>query len=378
MRKLILILPLLSFLMFSCKKEKPSVSAVLAALTTDSVTLITSTTAKSGGNITNDGGSPIISRGICWSNMPNESILGNHSIDGAGKGSFVSSLIGLTPGTQYFVRAYATNSVGTSYGNEVIFTCANTPNITTAPITLITSSTATSGGKDISDGNSPITQKGICWSEFPNPTITDFKTTEGTGKGSFTSNMTNLLTSKTYYVRAYATNSVGTSYGNELSFTTSKLKIGDNYQGGIVAYIDNSSIHGLIAAPADLDLAVFASNNVGVAGGLDNKIGTGNDNTNKIVAELGTDNNAARLCYDLTLGGYSDWYLPSKDELNEVFLNKDLIGGFAISGVCCYWSSSQIASQYMAWVQLFFTANAGYQSNGGLITKYRVRAIRTF
>ena len=92
--------------------------------------------------------------------------------------------------------------------------------LTTNTISNITSVTATSGGNVTFDGNSPVTARGVCWSTSQNPTTTDPHTTDGNNLGTFTSNITNLTPNTTYYVRAYATNDIGTAYGNEVSFTT--------------------------------------------------------------------------------------------------------------------------------------------------------------
>ena len=97
---------------------------------------------------------------------------------------------------------------------------AELPKVKTSAVSEITINSAVCGGEVTSDGNGTITARGICWSTSQNPTIEDNKTTNGSGLGSFTSNLSNLSPNTTYYVRAYATNEVGTSYGNEVSFTT--------------------------------------------------------------------------------------------------------------------------------------------------------------
>lgn len=112
-----------------CKKDDTSTgpedtAKILAVITTIEVTTITSTTAKSGGNVTNDGGALVTSRGVCWSTSENPVVTGNKTTDGEGAGSFTSNITGLTGGTKYYVRAYATNSVGTSYGSQYSFTTA--------------------------------------------------------------------------------------------------------------------------------------------------------------------------------------------------------------------------------------------------------------
>ena len=94
------------------------------------------------------------------------------------------------------------------------------PTVTTATMSDITANSATSGGNVTSDGGATVTARGVCWSTSQNPTVSDDHTTDGSGTGSFTSNLTNLTPGTTYYVRAYATNSMGTAYGSEESFTT--------------------------------------------------------------------------------------------------------------------------------------------------------------
>ncbi len=191
------------------------------ALTTTSVSNITTTTATSGGMISSDGGSPISVRGVCWSTANNPTINDAKTSDGTGTGSFSSNLTGLSPNTKYYVRAYATNSAGTNYGNEVSFTTqGQMPQLSTSSVTNISTTTATSGGTITSDGGSAITARGICWSTGNNPTINDAKTNDGTGTGSFSSSLSGLTPNTKYYVRAYAMNSAGTNYGNEVSFTT--------------------------------------------------------------------------------------------------------------------------------------------------------------
>jgi uncharacterized protein (TIGR02145 family) len=197
------------------------------SLTTKLVTNIGTNTAMSGGEITSDGGVSITEKGVCWSTTTNPTIADNKSMEGAGTDSYTSKLDGLEDGVTYYVRAYATNSKGTSYGNEVSFTtfAFYKPTLKTNSITNISANGAVSGGVISSDGGAPITAKGICWSTTSNPTITGNKTNDGTGSVSFTSQLSGLQEGAKYYVRAYATNSKGTSYGNEVSFTSNEILI---------------------------------------------------------------------------------------------------------------------------------------------------------
>lgn len=91
-------------------------------VTTTNVSDITQTSTVSGGNVTNNGGNEVTSRGVCWSTTPNPTISFGKTSDGKGNGSFTSSISGLTANTNYYIRAYATNGVGTGYGNEIRFT----------------------------------------------------------------------------------------------------------------------------------------------------------------------------------------------------------------------------------------------------------------
>ncbi len=372
------------------RNDEGTSAAVLPTISTSAVGNVTSTTATCGGNVTSDGGANVTERGVCWSTSQNPTISDSHTVDGSGVGSFISNISGLTAGVTYYVRAYATNSVGTAYGDEVSLTVPGSSNVdevvvsfngstwvaadillvedhstdgyitiaiektqrcsrnntdvyllgflknttgswtysssgghyclyrdpsyiyrdangvlgnaggaywgwnevknsfveniteidlnnmtisgtfsqdffdiadyiaagntiptnrktltvtlnnahfndtsavtgatvTTAVVSNITSTSATCGGNVTSDGGANVTARGVCWSTHHNPTISDSHTDDGSGTGSFTSGMTGLFPNTTYYVRAYAVNSVGTRYGNEVSFTTSNIEYG--------------------------------------------------------------------------------------------------------------------------------------------------------
>ena len=196
-------------------------------VTTSEITDITGTSAVCGGTIISNGGD-VLSRGVCWDTLPNpvQSIFsGSHfTTDGSGDGEFTSNITGLTEQTTYYVRAYARNSSGVGYGEERTFTTTySVPTVTTSVVSDITDSSAICGGNVMYDGGAEVTARGVCWSTSPNPTIEDNHTMDGSGTGSFTSSLTGLVINSIYYVRAYATNSMGTGYGSQVAFNSTSL-----------------------------------------------------------------------------------------------------------------------------------------------------------
>jgi hypothetical protein len=173
------------------------------------------------GEVLKDEGNLVTKRGVVWSNSENPTLADNFTSNGTGIGIFTDNITGLVENATYYIRTYATNSIGTSYGEVRIFKVPNkTPILSTTFASNITSNSATSGGTISSEGESPIIQRGVVWSNSPNPTLSDNFTSNGTGSGLFSSNITGLSASTKYYIRAYATNSFGTSYGNQIEIQT--------------------------------------------------------------------------------------------------------------------------------------------------------------
>lgn len=203
--------------------ETGQCTAFLPAISTSPASSITETSAHSGGDITDDGGAPVTERGICWSISELPTVSDNRTNDGTGSGIFTSLIYGLSCNTKYYIRAYATNRVGTSYGDQVSFTtpeCSLLPEVTTLPISSVTENSAKSGGNVTSDGGMNVTARGVCWSTEDNPIISDNHTVNGSGTGIYSSTATGLNSNTIYYIRAYATNEAGTSYGNQYVFRT--------------------------------------------------------------------------------------------------------------------------------------------------------------
>jgi hypothetical protein len=256
------------------------------------------------------------------------------------------------------------------------------PDVTTTAVSEITQTSAMSGGNVTDNGGVEVTARGVCWGTTQNPTINSGKTSDSTDNGVFSSEITGLSVDVKYYVRTYATNKKGTSYGNELSFTTTGRSIGDSYQGGIIGYILQSGDpgynaymhHGLIVAPSDQSTGIkWYNGSYIVLGATETALGTGNDNTKTIVASQGAGNYAAKLCYDLVLGGYSDWYLPSNDELGKLYASRVIIGDFADT---YYWSSSKTYSNNVYW--RFFGDNLHIVPLNIKRELFHVRAVRFF
>lgn len=214
----VLLASLLLLLLFSCKKEDPEIIPIVTLMP---VTNITATSATSGGEIISDGGVAVTERGVCWSTNQNPSTLDNKTSNGSGTGSFTSSITGLMSGVTYYIRAYAINIIGTAYSSQSTFNVvALLPVLATSDVSSVTSTTVITGGYIDKDGGAAVTARGVCWSKTPSPTINDSKTMDGTGTGNFTSTISNLEPQTAYYIRAYATNSIGTAYGNQITKTT--------------------------------------------------------------------------------------------------------------------------------------------------------------
>ena len=200
----------------------PASVAVVPTLTTNEITYISTTTATGGGVISNDGNAAITAKGVCWGTSATPTLADNFTTDGTTSAPFSSSITGLIAGTLSHVRAYATNSAGTAYGNEVTFTTMSSlavPTLTTSVVTNIVNTSAKSGGTITEWGGSNITDRGVCWSLSHNPTLADnFNSVGAGGTGAFTTFIGGLVYGKSYYVRAYATNSTGTGYGAEVTF----------------------------------------------------------------------------------------------------------------------------------------------------------------
>jgi len=199
----------------------------IVGITTNNASSITISTATCGGSITSDGGATITERGLCWNTSPSPTTANSKTVNLTSADSYSININGLTPVTKYYVRTYAINSIGISYGNEVSFTTqSGLIGLTTSDATSITPNAAICGGNITSDGGATVTERGLCWNTSSSPTIANNKASNGNGIGAFSSNISGLIPGTTYFFRSYGVNSIGTSYGNEVSFTTQSGLIG--------------------------------------------------------------------------------------------------------------------------------------------------------
>lgn len=283
----------------------------LPTVTVNAVSNITATSAVCGGSISSNGGFAVSDKGLVWSTAQYPTLNDNHISLGNGDAPFTGSMTNLSIGTTYYVRAYATNANGTAYSEQRSFaTGSGLPTVTTTASTL-TDSTVATGGNVTSDGGFPVTARGICYGPLPYPNLTSTysHTTNGSGTGYYSSSFTLPVGSGIYYVRAYATNANGTSYGEQV-----------------------------IAVHSYDTLPTF----------------TYNGHSYKVAPSPNTPfiwSNANSYCEDLTLFGYSDWILPTKAMLIQMHIEgiTDPTINYWSSTTCQYqnpWSGGWINAHY--------------------------------
>jgi hypothetical protein len=228
MRFFLAILSLTTILLSGCSKdEKPEPVVInpedhLAQITSPSISSITNSTAIAGAEVTNEGSSSVFSRGFVYHTSSNPST-DNATIvyAGRGKGKFEVILRNLESNTTYYVKAFAKNDFDTAYSDEISFTTPKAvPVLTTNAVTNITKISARSGGNISFSWGEDVTERGVCWSKNPNPTLLDAKQEIAVTTNAFTVDIKELEPDTMYYIRAYATTKNGTGYGNELSFST--------------------------------------------------------------------------------------------------------------------------------------------------------------
>lgn len=261
-------------------------------VTSTSVLDITANSATLGGDVTGNGGATVTERGIVFSTSNTLPTVGDTKIIiGNGNGVFSQLITGLTGGTTYYVRAYAINIIGTSYGGSVSFTTsASVPVLSTSEVSSITNTSAVVGGNISFSGGAVITERGVAYSNTNTlPTVTDSRLVMGSGTGLFSQSLSGLTQGTLYYLRAYAINSVGTAYGNVINFTVAGPTVSTD---PINIVTPNSAVMGGIvnnagSSPVTEKGIVYASGNT-IPTTADNKIvmGTGTGSFSQTISGL--------------------------------------------------------------------------------------------
>ena len=218
----IMMLPVAAVLIITgCTKETSDVR-LDPTLGTTKVSAITSNSAIVTGFVVAEGDG-FTEKGICYDIEANPTIAKSKAVftGTVTTASFNVPLTGLAFAKTYYARAYAMGTTATVYGEQLTFTTLPViATVTTTAATAVEGTTATTGGNVTADGGAAVTARGVCYGTSPNPTVSGSKTTDGIGTGTFASSLTGLTGLTKYYVRAYATNSAGTAYGNQIEFTT--------------------------------------------------------------------------------------------------------------------------------------------------------------
>lgn len=214
----------------------------LPSVETTNPLLLDATTARIGGVVVTSGGAIVIDRGVFWGDEANPEVSGSKVSLGSGTGEFYCILENLIQGHTYYFVAYAENSEGIAYGQELSFCMQVLPTVNTQPVDGVTDLTATVGGEVVCDGGSEVIERGIYWGLSPEPQSNGFQVTLGSGIGTFNYELSGLDPLTTYYVVAYAINTIGTAFGSEISFTT--IGLPDVVTSEVAGITDNSALLG--------------------------------------------------------------------------------------------------------------------------------------
>ncbi|SDB97522.1 SusF/SusE family outer membrane protein [Williamwhitmania taraxaci] len=367
-----------TMLFVACTKEDKDVT-LESKLATSETTKIFNTSATVIGFVVSTG-SGISEKGVCYSTSPEPTIAGDKVIftaDSVITATFEVTLTGLDFATKYYARAYAITVGGVLYGEELSFTTLpNVPTVTTAVFTAMSGTTAQGGGEVSDDGRGAITQRGVCYSVLPNPTLEHCKdsiTSDGKAVGTFTSSISKLKQKTKYYVKAFATNSGGTGYGTEVSFTTPasivKLYAAGAFQGWDPAAAKDSLmntetdpiVRGFIYFPAAGEFKFVAQKSwTGTAYGLGSAAGI-----------LSTAADAGNL--SVPSAGY---YQFAIDMINMTYTAIKTDWGIIGSGTAGGWDSDQnmtYSAFFRSWFatipltagEIKFRANDGWDINFG-------------
>jgi len=347
----------LLFLTFlaSCSKDDsatPTESFGLPQVTTAVPDGISGISVILGGNVTGNGGTELYRKGVCWSAQQNPTVDGNdyQTYNSAGTGAFTITIsYGLLPNTTYYTRAFAENQVGISYGATEVFTTGSI--ITTnAPQDIMTTQAVLYGAID-QDATTSNRLVGFVYATTSNPTVNNRTvSTYITGPDNFELVIADLTPDTVYYVRSYTQNPAGGYfYGNQMQFRTTGYY---GPAGGYVAYDKGITADGwryLEIHPTTLNYNIAYTTGAAWGGyntfisGTSSQVGAGVNNTALIAATATQANCAAKLCQNLTRGGFSDWFLPSSGEALLIH-NSLLKAGINFGDYA--WTSTQKDAQY--------------------------------
>jgi hypothetical protein len=326
--------------------------ASFPTISTNSPSSITVTSATVSGNISADGGADVSARGIVWGTAINPTLSSSVLNLGSGVGTFSGTLSGLLGNNTYYVRAFATNSAGTAYGNLQSFTTLPpvNPTLSTNNVFSINQSSASVVSTILSEGGSPIFEKGVVWSTSPIPTTANSKNSSSSASATYTTSITGLTTGTTYFTRAFATNISGTGYGNELSFTTniSSLSCLDKISSGtLIAGVAASAVTVTIPYTGGNDgnhngQTISSAGVTGLTASLLAGSFTGNTLTYSIT---GTPSNSGLAQFAISIGGQTcSLNIPViPGAVTSLDCNSPIIQGTLTSGLMASGVSSQIS-----------------------------------
>lgn len=349
------ILSVFVFILVSCSKD--DASTPLPTLTTQAVTNVSGITITANGTISQSGSDAILQYGFCWSLQHNPTM--NDFIYyeyGSNNGPYSAQITVEQPNKTYYLKAFAVNTNNqVVYGNEVSFTSGKV--ILSQQPTDILTTTALLRGTTVETANLTISSMGYCFNTSPNPTVLNQQISTSGGFGNFTIPVDNLTPNTVYYAKSfYYTNTGMLFYGDEINFKTTGYY---GASGGYVFYDKGETTNGwryMELAPVTLN---YNSTEIGADWGCNSSLlsftypdlGKGLENTDHIIATCSAANSAARLCANYSVNGLSDWFLPSKNELEAMYLSLRKPGFLNTSIYNYIWSSTEFdaTNAYQVW-----------------------------
>lgn len=401
MKKHLFLIALVCTLLVGCKPDP-----VLPTVETSAVTEITQTTATTGGTITSDGGAEITSRGVCWSTNQNPTINDMITSNGSGVGTFASSIENLLASTTYYVRAYATNSAGTAYGENFCFVTLEEnnggddnggddnggddnggddnggddnggddndgddnggddeivvvlPTVTTVTVSDVTINSAMLSAEVLTDGGADVIERGFYWNKANASSEANFVKV-GENLGTYTYQLTGLQESTEYKVGAYAVNSEGMVKSEIVSFTTLKNEDDDNDEETEYVYVDLGLTSGTLWAEHNVG-ALFpeGQGDFFAWGEIETKKEYTSDNCSSYHKDLG--NIAGNPMFDAATANWGDdWRMPTLEEMFE--LTQECTWTWTeVNGVSGYKVTSKTNGNHI------FLPASGFRVNGDLL-----------